>query len=189
LISCCRQCGFFRPGFTQGAWIDGEPWKGFHYELFAGDGLNTLTVPTGNIDPHHVYSGSEWWEPLGTYGIPGTRARTMYDDYQDNEKPKVRFGTSFTTSKENRFFSLGEGNPENTGLYNSDGVNTFATGAFAPGVTVTDVTYRMPAADWGVKWRGFSLWITCGVSDQWRESACHLTFRQKNNIQPPPRPI
>jgi hypothetical protein len=20
---------FFRPGFTQGAWIDGEPWKGF----------------------------------------------------------------------------------------------------------------------------------------------------------------
>jgi hypothetical protein len=26
---------FFRPGFTQGAWIDGEPWKGFHYELFA----------------------------------------------------------------------------------------------------------------------------------------------------------
>jgi len=32
---------FFRPGFTQGTWIDGEPWTGFHYELFAGDGLNT----------------------------------------------------------------------------------------------------------------------------------------------------
>ena len=73
---------FFRPGFTQGAWIDGEPWKGFHYELFVGDGLNTLTVPTGKIDPHLLYSGSVWWEPLGVYGIPGTRARSMYDDYK-----------------------------------------------------------------------------------------------------------
>ena len=148
---------FFRPGFTQGAWIDGEPWKGFHYELFAGDGLNTLTVPTGKIDPHLVYSGSVWWEPLGTYGIPGTRARSMYDDYQNNKKPVVRFGTSFTKSKENRFSNIGEGNPENTGLYNSDGVNTFATGAFAPGVSVTDVTYRMLAADGGVKWRGLAV--------------------------------
>jgi len=148
---------FFRPGFTQGTWIDGEPWTGFHYELFAGDGLNTLTVPTGKIDPHLVYSGSVWWEPLGTYGIPGTRARSMYDDYQDNKKPVVRFGTSFTKSKENRFSNLAEGNPENTGLYNSDGVNTFATGAFAPGVTVSDVTYRMLAADAGVKWRGLAV--------------------------------
>jgi hypothetical protein len=65
----------------------------------------------------------------------------MYDDYQDSKKPVVRFGTSFTKSKENRFSSLGESNPEN--------VNTFATGAFAPGVTVTDVTYRMLAADVG----------------------------------------
>lgn len=55
------------------------------------------------------------------------------------------------------FFPNSGGNPENTGLYNSDGVNTFATGAFAPGVTVTDVTYRMLAADAGVKWRGLSV--------------------------------
>jgi hypothetical protein len=64
----------------------GSPGRGFIYELFAGDGLNTLTVPTGKIDPHLVYSGSVWWEPLGTYGIPGTRARSMYDDYRDNKK-------------------------------------------------------------------------------------------------------
>jgi hypothetical protein len=36
-------------------------------------------------------------------------------------------------------------------------VNTFATGAFAPGVTVTDVTYRMLAADAIVKWRGLAV--------------------------------
>ena len=147
---------FFRPGFTQGVWIDGEPLKGFHYELFVGDGLNTLTVPTGKIDPHLIYSGSVWWEPLGVYGIPGTRARSMYDDYENHKKPVVRFGTSATKSKENRFSQIQEGNPENTGMFNSDGVNTFALGAFAPGVTVTDVTYRMLAADAGVKWRGLS---------------------------------
>ncbi len=148
---------FFRPSFTQGAWILGQPWKGLNYQLFVGDGLNTLTVPTSKIDPHLLYSGSVWWEPLGTYGIPGTRARGMYDDYQDHKKPVVRFGTSFTKSKENRFTNTAAGNPENNGLYNSDGVNTFATGAFAPGVTVSDVTYRMLAADGGVKWRGLAV--------------------------------
>jgi hypothetical protein len=47
--------------------------EGLNYELFVGDGLNTLTVPTGKIDPHLLCSGSLWWEPLGTYGIPGTQ--------------------------------------------------------------------------------------------------------------------
>jgi hypothetical protein len=148
---------FFRPGFTQGTWIDGEFWKGLHYELFVGNGLNTLTVPTTKVDRHLVYSGSVWWEPLGIYGLPG-RARGMYDDFQWNEKPVIRVGTSYTKSKENRFSNTEDAatNPENVGLFNSDGVNTFAIGAFAPGVTVTDATYRMLAADAGVKWRGFA---------------------------------
>ena len=149
---------FFRPGFTQGAWIDGELWKGLHYELFVGNGLNTLTVPTTKIDQHLVYSGSAWWEPLGTYGIPG-RARGMYDDFQWHGKPVIRIGASYTKSRENRFSNLEDqaSNPENVGLFNSDGVNTFATGAFAPGVTVTDATYRMLAVDGGAKWRGMAL--------------------------------
>jgi hypothetical protein len=69
---------------------------------------------------------------------------------------------------------------ENTGLYNSDGVNTFATGAFAPGVTVSDVTYRMLAADAGVKWRGLS--VNAAGSDirpvgcTKTPRACHLTL-------------
>jgi len=149
---------FFRPGFTQATWIDGEFWKGLHYKLFTGNGLNTLTIPTAKINRHLVYSGSVWWEPLGIYGTPG-RARGMYDDFQWHEKPVIRVGTSYTTSKENRFSNIEDAatNPENVGLFNSDGVNTFATGAFAPGVTVTDATYRMLAADGGVKWRGFAL--------------------------------
>lgn len=94
---------FFRPGFTQGAWIDGEPWNAYSQVRPAPRVLRQCVV------------GAVW-----TYGIPGTRARSMYDAYEDDKKPRVRFGTSFTKSKENRFSSLGEGNPENTGLFNSD---------------------------------------------------------------------
>ena len=41
-------------------------------------------------------------------------------------------------------------------MYNSDGVLTFSTGAFAPGVTVNQATYRMWAADAGLKWNGLA---------------------------------
>jgi hypothetical protein len=84
---------FFRPGFTQGTCVDGEFWKGLHYELFVGNGLNTLTVPTPKIDRHLVYSGSAWWEPLGVYGMQG-RARGMYDDYQHHNRPVIRVGVA-----------------------------------------------------------------------------------------------
>jgi hypothetical protein len=32
---------FFRPGFTQGIWANGEPIKGLNYLVFIGNGLNT----------------------------------------------------------------------------------------------------------------------------------------------------
>lgn len=42
-------------------------------------------------------------------------------------------------------------------MYNSDGVLTFSTGAFAPGVTVNEATYRMWAIDGGMKWNGLAI--------------------------------
>ena len=147
---------FFRPGFTQGVWATGEPWKGVNYELFVGNGLNTLTIPTSKIDTNMVVSGSVWWEPNGPWGPEG-KSRNMYDDYFYSRKPLMRFGTSFTRSREDRFSNLDQSNPENTSIHNSDGVLTFSTGAFAPGVTVDKATYRMLAVDGGMKWRGLAL--------------------------------
>jgi len=162
---------FFRPSFTQGAWIDGEPVKGLYYMVFVGDGLNTLTIPLSKTSIGLVTSGTVAWEPLGRYG-PAGRARGMYDDYEDHQKPVIRIGTAFTRSREDRFGNTTQGNPENNGLFNSDGVNTFATGAFAPGVTLTDATYRMWAVDGGVKWRGmafnwqyFARWLDSFLAD------------------------
>jgi hypothetical protein len=147
---------FFRPGFTQGVWANGEPAKGLNYLAFVGNGLNTLNISANKIDTHLLVSGSLWWEPLGDYGEPG-KARNMYDDYFASKKVRTRFGTSYTRSREDRFSNLDQSSPENTSLYNSDGVLTFSTGAFAPGVTVDQATYRLWAIDGGIKWNGLAI--------------------------------
>ena len=67
---------FFRPGFTQGVWANGEPAKGLNYLAFVGNGLNTLSISANKIDTHLLFSGSAWWEPLGAYGEAG-KSRNM----------------------------------------------------------------------------------------------------------------
>jgi hypothetical protein len=147
---------FFRPGFTQGVVMNGQPVKGLNYLAMIGNGLNTLSIAANKIDTNLLVSGSLWWEPLGDYGPPG-RSRNMYDDYYSSRKVRIRLGTSFTRSRENRFSDLDQSSPENTSIYNSDGVKAFATGAFAPGVTLQDATYKMSAIDYGLKWNGLAV--------------------------------
>jgi hypothetical protein len=162
---------FFRPGFTQGVWATGEPVKGLNYLAFLGNGLNTLSITANKIDTNLLFSGSVWWEPLGPYGPPG-KSRNMYDDYSSSKKVRIRLGTAFTRARENRFSDLDQSSPENTSIYNSDGVQAFATGAFAPGVTLQDATYKMWAADYGIKWNGlavngqyFMRWLNDFIAD------------------------
>ena len=82
---------FFRPGFTQGVWANGELGKGLNYLAFVGNGLNTLSISANKIDTHLLLSGSVWWEPLGAYGEPG-KSRNMYDDYFASNKVRIRLG-------------------------------------------------------------------------------------------------
>lgn len=147
---------FFRPGFTQGVWANGEPLKGLNYLVFVGNGLNTLNITANKIDTNLLLSGSTWWEPLGPYSEPG-KSRQMYDDYFASKKTRVRIGTSLTRSREDRFSETDQSSPDNTSIYNSDGVLAFSTGAFAPGVTVQQATYKMWAIDGGLKKNGFSV--------------------------------
>jgi hypothetical protein len=64
---------------------------------------------------------------------------------------RIRIGTAFTRSREDRFSNRDQTSPENTSLYNSDGVLAFSTGATCRGVTIDQATYRMWAADAGIK--------------------------------------
>ena len=147
---------FFRPGFTQGVWANGEPLKGLNYLVFVGNGLNTLNITANKIDTSLLTAGSVWWEPLGAYSEPG-KSRQMYDDYFASPKTRIRIGTSFTRSREDRFSETDQSSPDNTSIYNSDGVLAFSTGAFAPGVTLQKATYKMWAIDGGLKKSGFSI--------------------------------
>lgn len=147
---------FFRPGFTQGIWAHGELPHRLYYLAFVGNGLNTLNIAATKIDENLTYSGSLWWEPLGDYGPPG-KSRNMYDDYYATSDARIRLGTSFTSSREDRFSNLDTSSPENVSMHNSDGVLTFSTGAFASGVTVDKATYRMWAIDGGLKKNGWSV--------------------------------
>jgi len=162
---------FFRPGFTQGVWAFGEIAKNLNYQAFVGNGLNTISISAAKIDTNLLLSGSVWWEPFGKYGEPG-KSVNMYDDYFAKKKTRIRIGTSFTRSREDRFSNLDQSSPENTSLYNSDGVLTFSTGAFAPGVTVDNAMYKMWAVDWGLKYNGlaingqyFTRWLSDFVAD------------------------
>ncbi len=147
---------FFRPGFTQGVTALGEITKGLNYNVFVGNSLNTLSISAAKIDTNLMYAGSVWWEPFGEYAPPG-KSQEMYDDYSGEKKVRMRIGTSFTRSREDRFSNLDVSNPDNTALYNSDGVLTFSTGAFAPGVTVDKALYKMWAIDWGLKYNGWAI--------------------------------
>jgi len=147
---------FFRPGFTQGVWANGELGKGLNYLAFVGNALNSINISASKIDTNLLVSGSVWWEPFGKYGEPG-KSVNMYDDYFAKKKTRIRIGTSFTHSREDRFSNLDQSSPDNTALFNSDGVLTFSTGAFAPGVTVDKALYRMWAIDGGVKYNGLAI--------------------------------
>lgn len=162
---------FFRPGFTQGVWATGEIGKGFNYIAFVGNSLNTLSITANKIDTKLLLSGSVWWEPLGGYAEPG-KSVNMYDDYFAKKKVRIRIGTSLTRSPEDRFSNLDQSSPDNTAIYNSDGVLAFSTGAFAPGVTVEKALYNMWAIDGGVKYNGLAIngqyfmrWLSDFVAD------------------------
>jgi hypothetical protein len=63
---------FFRPGFTQGVWANGEPVKGLNYLAFVGNGLNTLNISANKIDTHLLFpavSGGNRWDLRGTRQI------------------------------------------------------------------------------------------------------------------------
>ena len=89
---------------------------------------------------------------MGTRG----KSRNMYDDYFYSRSLCCDSVPALPV-KEDRFSNLDQSNPENTSIHNSDGVLTFSTGAFAPGVTVDKATYRMWALDGGMKWRGLAI--------------------------------
>ncbi len=141
---------YFRPGFTQGIWCNGEPLPGLSYIAMVGNSLNTLDIKATKIDTNLVYSATVWYD-RGGFGGP-------WNDQEHHARPALRLGSSFTAAPgEDRSSDLSQSSPENTSIFLSDGNLLFATGALAPGVTLSNADYFVWAIDAGFKFRGLAL--------------------------------
>ena len=144
---------FFRPAYTQGVWVAGNPLPTLFYQVMMGNNLSLLGIDASQLDRKFSYSGAVWWVPMGDYGPRGS-----FSDYEYHDKLVTRFGLGFTWSPEDRQSQpdpLSAG--ENTVIRLSDGLVAFEEGSLAPGVTVNQLTFRLFSANAGLKYRGFGL--------------------------------
>jgi hypothetical protein len=140
---------YFRPSITAGVWADGEPLSTFHYAAFVGNGFNTFSLNTSELDTNLVYSGMLWWEPLGPFGVG-------FSDLECHADSVVRLGNALTFSRQDAD-PADEPGPEQTVVRISDGTPLVTPGALAPGVTVNQFDITLYAVHAGWKYQGMSL--------------------------------
>lgn len=143
---------FFRPGFSPGVWINGEPRPGLFYYGGVYNGLYLGGPAEDRSTTDMGYTANIWWEPLGAFG-------TGYTDQEHHENPALRTGGSLSYQRIHLEPALSGGqiNPENTVLRLSDGTQIFEPNALGPGATLGAASVLLLSHDESLKWRGFSL--------------------------------
>jgi hypothetical protein len=143
---------FFRPFFSQGIFGQGITLPRLEYRWMLGNNNSNLDVPATKIDRKLSAGGAITWLPTtGEFGPRGA-----FGDFEDHQKLATRFNAAYTYSPEERQSTLDQP-PSNTTLRLADSLNVFETGAFAKGVTVEHVIYKLYSAAAGMKYRGFWL--------------------------------
>jgi hypothetical protein len=144
---------FFRPGFTQGIWANGELADRVYYTLMVGNNISTIGISAQQISRDLAYSGSLTWMPTTDEFGP----RGGSGDFEDHQQLATRFGVFFTHARDSRGNQSNISSPESTQIRISDSTLLFETGSLAPGVTVEKADYDMVSMDAGVKYKGFFL--------------------------------
>ncbi|MBV9401799.1 MAG: hypothetical protein JO062_27730 [Bryobacterales bacterium] len=143
---------FFRPYFSQGIFGQGTIFGKLEYRWMVGNNNSNLDVPASKLDRDLSAGAALTWLPTtGEFGPRGA-----FGDYERHEKLATRFNLAFTYSPEDRQSPAGSA-AGNTTLRLADSLNIFDTNAFANGVTVTRVRYRLLSAAAGMKLHGFWL--------------------------------
>lgn len=144
---------FFRPYFTNGVWISGEPVPGLWYTFMVGNNLSALGISAKQLTRELATAGTIWTMPTtNEFGPQGA-----FGDFEMHQKVATRIGVSTSRSTEDRFSNVATGGPDNTTLRLADSTNLFDTGSLARNVTVNVADYRMLAFDVGAKYHGFFL--------------------------------
>lgn len=139
---------YFRPSITGGIWADGELSPGWHYHVLVGNGFNTFTLQSSELDDNLAYSGMMWWEPWGDFG-------QGFSDLEFHDASVLRLGHALTFSRQDGDPGNGPG-PEQTAIRLSDGTRLVEVGALAPGATVNQFDITLYAVHAGWKHRGMS---------------------------------
>ena len=143
---------FFRPFFSQGVFGQGDILPRLEYRFLVGNNNSNLDTPATKLDRHLSAGAALTWLPTtGEFGPRGA-----FGDYEWHKKLATRFNLAYTYSPEERQSAPGTA-ANNTTLRLADSLNVFDTGAFATGVTVEKVRYRLLAGAAGLKYRGFWL--------------------------------
>jgi hypothetical protein len=140
---------YFRPGFTQGMWAQGEPLPGISYIAMVGNALNTLGIKSSSLDENRFATAASVWYDRNEFGKP-------WNDYEHHQAVALRIGTAFTFAREDRLSDLDQSTPENNATFISDGLFLFQTGALAPNVTISLADFYLWAIDGGIKYKGFA---------------------------------
>ena len=121
---------YFRGGFSNGVWVNGEAVPGLWYHLTVANNLSQLGIAANQLDRGLSSGGSLWWMPTThEFGPNGG-----YGDYEHHENLATRFGMTTARSRETSQ-QLSDNRPENTQTKLADSVPLFETGALATGVT------------------------------------------------------
>jgi hypothetical protein len=141
---------FFRGSYTTGLQIRGQITDTLRYQAMLANNLSTLGVSAAQLDNQLNTFGSAlvWMPTTGEYGLG-------YGDFENHEKVATRLAAHFSRSNENKESQPGTDVFENTQIKLSDGNIVFTQDLFGPGITVTDLRYRMTAVDGGVKYHGY----------------------------------
>ncbi len=141
---------FFRPFFSQGVYGQGILLPKLQYRWMVGNNNSNLDAPATKLDRDLSAGFALTWLPTtGEFGPRGA-----FGDYERHEKLATRFNLAYTYSPEDRQSAVGTA-ANNTTLRLADSLNVFDTGAFANGVTVQEVHYKLLSAAAGMKYHGF----------------------------------
>lgn len=143
---------FFRPSYSSGVWAWGQLGSKVDYIAMVANNLSTLGVSAAQLNNgFNTFSGSLVWKPTtGEFG-------TGFGDFEHHESLATRLGIHFSRSDEDAQEQPSSNQFENTQIRLEDGTVIFTPNIFGPGITVSDVTYKMTSFDAGLKYHGYSL--------------------------------
>lgn len=147
---------YMAPGYGQGIWAEGKIAGRVYYKTMLANNINAVGIDATQLDKRlNTSSTAIWWMP--TTGEFGPRSGA-FNDYELHAIPATLFSARFTTSTEERFGQVAKPETlENSSIRLSDGTNAFAPNAFAPGVIVDQLNYKMLALEAAVKYKGLAI--------------------------------